>query len=120
MTTGVQPASSEDEAEGMKEFVFSCSATGKPAPTIEWDLSPHALILNQPQTTTEANSDHTFSSSRNITLQIPSDWGGHVDCLLNSGIIGERRERIPFDHGHGGKGTKGEGMHTSHYFCMCM
>lgn len=111
VTTGVQSASSENEAEGMKEFVFSCSATGKPAPTIEWAFSPQALPLNQTWTTTEANSDHTFSSSRNITLQIPSDWSGHVDCLLNSGITGERRERIPFDRG--GKGTKEEGKALS-------
>ncbi|XP_041822312.1 OX-2 membrane glycoprotein-like [Chelmon rostratus] len=94
--TGVEALSSEHEDEDGKEVVFSCSATGKPAPTIEWVYSPGALPLNQPQTATVSNSDHTFTSSRNITLEIPPGWSGHVDCVLNSGMTGQRRERIPF------------------------
>ncbi|XP_028988814.1 OX-2 membrane glycoprotein-like [Betta splendens] len=77
------------------EVVFICSATGKPAPTIQWDLKAGATRLHEAPTTTVMNSDHTFTSSSNVTLQVPSDWDGHVDCLLNSGMLGERRERIP-------------------------
>ncbi|KAF3857090.1 hypothetical protein F7725_008949 [Dissostichus mawsoni] len=43
-----------------------------------------------------ANGDKTFTSSSNITLRLPAGWEGHVDCLLNSGAMGQRSERIPF------------------------
>ncbi|XP_069376741.1 OX-2 membrane glycoprotein-like isoform X2 [Paralichthys olivaceus] len=81
------------------EVEFSCSATGKPAPTIEWDVSPGAAHVYQSQTETVTDSDHTFTSSHNITLQVPASWSGHVDCLLNRGQRGQRRERIPFTVG---------------------
>ncbi|XP_059184310.1 OX-2 membrane glycoprotein-like [Centropristis striata] len=93
--TSVHPQSSEedDDDEDM-EVVFSCSATGKPAPTIRWDYSPAATQVHQTQTTTVTNGDPTFTSSRNITLKLPAEWTGHVDCLLNEGVTGQRRERI--------------------------
>uniref|UniRef100_A0A7N6F953 Ig-like domain-containing protein n=1 Tax=Anabas testudineus TaxID=64144 RepID=A0A7N6F953_ANATE len=75
-----------------RDVVFSCSATGKPAPTIEWDFSTTATKLSQTQTTTVKNSDHTFTSSCNITLKIPPRWTGHVDCVLNRGGL-ERGRR---------------------------
>lgn len=109
MKTGAEAPSTEHDEEDGKEVVFSCSATGKPAPTIQWAYSPGAMPLNQPQTSTVSNSDHTFTSSRNITLEIPPDWSGHVDCLLNSGMTGQRRESIPFTW-HGKKKEE-EGMH---------
>ncbi|XP_053273378.1 OX-2 membrane glycoprotein [Pleuronectes platessa] len=84
--------------DGM-EVEFSCSATGKPVPTIDWDVSPGATRLYQSKTTTEPNGDHTFTSSDNITLQVPAGWSGHVDCLLNRGARGQRRETIPFSVG---------------------
>lgn len=80
---------------GLKEVVFSCSATGRPSPTIEWALSDSSLAVSQPETTTMANWDDTFTSSRNISLRVPAGWRGHVDCLLNRGMTGERQERIP-------------------------
>ncbi|XP_051283193.1 OX-2 membrane glycoprotein-like [Dicentrarchus labrax] len=95
VNTGVQLLRSEDEERDQEEVVFSCSATGKPAPTIEWVFSTGATKEDQLQSTV-ANSDHTFTSSRNITLKVPLDWKGHVDCMLNRGMIGQRRERIPF------------------------
>ncbi|TMS11875.1 OX-2 membrane glycoprotein [Larimichthys crocea] len=82
--------------EDSKEVVFSCSAIGKPAPTIHWSYPPDASALNQPHTTTITNSDHTFTSSRNVTLRVPRGWSGHVDCLLNRGVTGERLERISY------------------------
>ncbi|XP_042368789.1 OX-2 membrane glycoprotein-like isoform X1 [Plectropomus leopardus] len=83
---------SETEDDDM-EVVFSCSATGKPAPAIQWDFSPPATRLDKQQTRKEPNSDQTFTSSSNITLLIPPEWKGHVDCLLNGG---QRRKRISF------------------------
>ncbi|XP_023275992.1 OX-2 membrane glycoprotein-like [Seriola lalandi dorsalis] len=91
-----------------KEVEFSCSATGKPAPTIEWVISPEATHSDQPPTTTVTNSDHTFTSSRNITLRVPPDWNGQVDCLLNNGMRGQRQERIPFDLGSQNKEKDGK------------
>ncbi|XP_044043797.1 nectin-1-like [Siniperca chuatsi] len=112
--THVQPPTGGHEEEDAK-LVFSCSATGKPAPTIEWTFSPGATCLEQPQTFTVTNSDHTYTSSRNITLQVPPDWNGHVDCLLNNRVTGERRERIPFSlrDGHKKKEEKGKGLSSS-------
>ena len=88
--------SREDEDEEDEKVVFSCSATGKPAPTVQWDISPGATTSHQPQRTTVRNKDQTFTSSSNITLQVPPEWKGHVDCVLNSGVMGQRRERIDF------------------------
>ncbi|KAL7369775.1 hypothetical protein ABVT39_008438 [Epinephelus coioides] len=85
-------ASSEPEEEDT-EVVFSCSATGKPAPTIRWEFSPPATESEPMQPTTVTNSDHTFTSSSNLTLQVPPEWKGQVDCVLNNG---QRRVMIPF------------------------
>lgn len=87
--------SNTEHGEEAVEVTFTCSATGKPPPTIQWDLSSRDLNDSQAKTTTLMNSDSTFTSSGNISLRVPSNWKGHVDCLVNSGMVGERRERIP-------------------------
>ncbi|XP_040888689.1 OX-2 membrane glycoprotein-like isoform X2 [Toxotes jaculatrix] len=84
-----------------KEVEFSCTATGKPAPTIEWEISPGTTQLDQSQTATVMNSDQTFTTSHNITLQVPPDWNGHVYCLLNKGMRGHRKKEILFSSGSG-------------------
>ncbi|XP_030011765.1 OX-2 membrane glycoprotein-like [Sphaeramia orbicularis] len=76
--------------------VFSCSATGKPAPTIDWDISAGAVTINQSETSVLKNSDRTLTSSRNITLRLPPEWNGHVDCVLNQDQRGRQQQRIPF------------------------
>ncbi|XP_076579758.1 nectin-1-like [Chaetodon auriga] len=115
VTTGVEAPSSELEGEDGQEVVFSCSATGKPAPTIQWAYSPDVLLVNQPRTTTASNRDHTFTSSRNVTLEVPLGWSGHVDCLLNSGMMGQRRERIFFsdEERHDKKEEEGDRLSAS-------
>lgn len=112
MKTAVHPLSSANKEEDMKEVVFSCTATGKPAPTIKWDFSSGTTALDPPQMATVTNSDHTFTTSSNTTLRVPPNWDGHVDCLLNSGVRGERRERIPFA---GNGSVKEKGMHINHF-----
>lgn len=97
------------------EVTFTCSATGKPPPTIQWDLSSRDLKGSQSQTTTLMNSDSTFTSSGNVTLRVPSDWKGYGDCLVNSGMMGERRERIPLALDPGRK-KKDQGT----YVWMCV
>ncbi|KAF3857257.1 hypothetical protein F7725_009116 [Dissostichus mawsoni] len=90
------PSSDPEEEEEEEEVVFSCSATGKPAPTIQWEIPSEATHTHRQPITTVANGDKTFTSSSNITLRLPAGWEGHVDCLLNSGAMGQRSERIPF------------------------
>lgn len=90
---------SEVETHVHKEdtgVVFSCQATGKPAPTIDWVVSAGVVSINQSETTTVINSDHTLTSIRNITLQLPPVWSGDVDCLLNKDQKGRRQENIHF------------------------
>lgn len=77
------------------EVTFTCSATGKPTPTIEWEPSTPDLPSSQSATTTQTNGDSTFTSTRNISVQVPPDWSGYVDCVVNVGMVGERRKRIP-------------------------
>lgn len=43
-----------------------------------------------------ANEDGTFTSSRNVSLRTLPGWSGQVDCLVNRGMAGERRERVYF------------------------
>lgn len=102
------------------EVVFSCSATGKPAPTIEWDLSDGATIAEEPQTVTVKNSDHTFNTSSNITVKVPPGWRGHAACVLNRGKIGEREERIAFSSSASADGDDQRGMHESFYVTAFM
>uniref|UniRef100_A0A3Q1GIL7 Ig-like domain-containing protein n=1 Tax=Acanthochromis polyacanthus TaxID=80966 RepID=A0A3Q1GIL7_9TELE len=71
----VQGISTEDG----RTVVFSCSATGKPAPTIRWDYSSGASSIHQPHTDVVSNSDQTFTSSSSVTLKLQPDWNGHVD-----------------------------------------
>ncbi|XP_067439308.1 OX-2 membrane glycoprotein-like [Thunnus thynnus] len=93
--TDVQVTDRGKEERDVK-VVFSCSATGKPAPSIQWVVSPPATSSEETKTMTATNSDHTFTSSRNITLKVSADWKGDVDCLVNSGKRGQRLQRIPF------------------------
>lgn len=102
------------------EVVFSCSATGKPAPTIEWNLSDGATIAEEPQTVTVKNSDHTFNTSSNITVKVPPGWSGHAACVLNRGKIGEREERIAFSSSASADGDDQRGMHESFYVTAFM
>ncbi|XP_053170252.1 OX-2 membrane glycoprotein-like [Scomber japonicus] len=93
--TGVQVPSREQEDKDVIA-VFSCSATGKPAPTIQWQVSPPAIGSEEAETITITNSDHTFTSSSNITLKVSANWRGNVNCLVNKGRRGQRQELIRF------------------------
>ncbi|XP_072298105.1 uncharacterized protein [Eucyclogobius newberryi] len=72
--------------------IFSCSATGNPLPNIQWEYSHD--IVEQSQTSVLTNDDRTLTSSRNMTLKMSPDWDGHVYCLINPGMRGEKRETI--------------------------
>lgn len=84
------------EHEGAKEVVFSCQTTGRPPPTINWAFSDDRSPVSQGEATVTANDDGTFTNSRNVSLRVLPGWSGHADCLVNRGMAGERRERVPF------------------------
>ncbi|XP_004066798.1 OX-2 membrane glycoprotein [Oryzias latipes] len=84
----------QEEERGEELHAFSCSATGKPAPSIHWELPPNAAVENQTETSTSRNPDGTVTSSRSVTLRAPPLWSGGVDCVLNQGTGRERRHRI--------------------------
>lgn len=93
--TSVQTSSGAEEHQS--EVVLACSATGIPAPTIQWEIPSGAAAAasSAGQTQTVSNSDHTFTSSSSVTLKLDAPWEGHVDCVLNNGKPGQRAERIP-------------------------
>lgn len=84
------------EHEGSKEEHFSCWTTGRPPPTITWAFSDDHFPVTEGNATIMANDDGTFTSSRNISLKALPGWSGHVDCLVNKGMAGERQERLYF------------------------
>lgn len=109
---GISEVKTEVEREDEK-VVFRCSATGKPAPTIGWAFSPGATPSDPPQSLIVTNSDHTFTSSGNVTLHAPAGWAGHADCLLNGGEAGPRRERIHFSLPDGKEEEEGKGLSSA-------
>lgn len=117
---GISKVNTMRHAQEDGEVVFSCSATGKPAPTIAWNLSDGATIADPQQTVTVKNSDHTFNTSSNITVKVPPGWSGHAACVLNRGKIGEREERIAFSSSASTDGDDHTGMHGSFYVTAIM
>ncbi|XP_071388444.1 OX-2 membrane glycoprotein-like [Centroberyx affinis] len=75
------------------EVVVSCSATGKPAPAVQWHIPP-GIVSKEPSHRTVTNDDHTFTTNSSVALRLPPHWEGYVDCLLNTGTRGQRKEPI--------------------------
>lgn len=90
-------ANADADADANADVAFSCRATGKPAPTIDWDVSAGAVLVDRSETTTAPRRDGTFTSRRNVTLRLPPVWNGHVDCLVNNDrTTGRQRRRIAY------------------------
>ncbi|XP_055019203.1 OX-2 membrane glycoprotein-like isoform X3 [Boleophthalmus pectinirostris] len=86
-----------DEPENKDiQVIFSCSATGKPAPKLQWDYSKDVAVVEKSQTLVMTNVDQSLTSSTNVTLQLSPDWSGHVHCLINPGMRGEKKESITY------------------------
>ncbi|KAK6325659.1 hypothetical protein J4Q44_G00050010 [Coregonus suidteri] len=81
------------EPKADMEVVVSCSATGKPAPWIQWNISAASLIKT-PNNWTVVNKDQTVTAISNITLQLLPGSGGYVDCIVNNGMRTQRHERV--------------------------
>lgn len=82
------------ESKADMEVVVSCSATGKPAPWIQWNISA-AVPIKTPNNWTVINKDQTVTAISNITLQLLPGSGGYVDCIVNNGMRTQRHERVP-------------------------
>uniref|UniRef100_A0A3Q2CAQ1 Ig-like domain-containing protein n=1 Tax=Cyprinodon variegatus TaxID=28743 RepID=A0A3Q2CAQ1_CYPVA len=87
--------------------LLSCSATGKPAPTITWEIPINISKNAVPQKTTDRKSDGTFIHNTSIAVDIPAIWTGHIDCVLNKGQPGEQRKTFDFS-----SIEQEEGMHA--------
>ncbi|CAG5933216.1 unnamed protein product [Menidia menidia] len=94
------------QEEKERHEVFSCTATGKPAPTIEWEFSPGAEIYGTPEATTVKNGDNTVTTSNVSTVRIPAHWTGHVYCVLNKGTNRERRIPVSSQDGNETEGKE--------------
>eukprot|EP00063_Salmo_salar_P033190 XP_014008025.1 PREDICTED: OX-2 membrane glycoprotein-like isoform X2 [Salmo salar] len=81
------------ESKADMEVVVSCSATGKPAPWIQWNISA-AVPIKTPNNWTVINKDQTVTAISNITLQLLPGSGGYVDCIVNNGMRTQRHERV--------------------------
>ncbi|XP_057686580.1 OX-2 membrane glycoprotein-like isoform X2 [Corythoichthys intestinalis] len=107
--------------DGTASFVFNCSATGKPAPSIRWRFSPNSTGFDQPVITTVPNDDRSFTSSQNVTLHLSGSWKGHADCVAQSGTQREQIKRVnySFDAGLEVGGT-GRRLAKGHIVVVCV
>uniref|UniRef100_A0A8C1QS48 CD80-like immunoglobulin C2-set domain-containing protein n=1 Tax=Cyprinus carpio TaxID=7962 RepID=A0A8C1QS48_CYPCA len=74
----VNPAPNSDP-----DVVVSCSATGKPAPTILWKSAEKELNFGSNNFTT-LNKDSSTTITSNITLPLSQFHGKYVECVTQS------------------------------------
>ncbi|XP_073805465.1 OX-2 membrane glycoprotein-like isoform X1 [Danio rerio] len=82
ITAAVNPADTSDT-----EVVVSCSATGKPAPTIQWKSREQELKHFRSDDFTTYNKDSSTTVTSNITLPLSQFHGKYVECLAQSDDI---------------------------------
>ncbi|KAK9980659.1 hypothetical protein ABG768_000251 [Culter alburnus] len=63
--------------------VVSCSATGKPAPTIQWKSAENEMNFMS-NNFTNLNLDSSTTITSNITLPLSQFHGKYVECLVQS------------------------------------
>ncbi|KAL1022021.1 hypothetical protein UPYG_G00021200 [Umbra pygmaea] len=83
------------EPKGDTDFVVSCTATGKPAPRIQWNNFTAAPIKSKHEWNV-VNKDQSVTVMSNITLQLSPGSGGYMDCLVNNGTTTQRQKRVQF------------------------
>ncbi|XP_056306530.1 OX-2 membrane glycoprotein-like [Danio aesculapii] len=88
ITAAVNPADTSDP-----DVVVSCSATGKPAPTIQWKSTEQELKHFRSDNFTTHNNDSSTTVTSNITLPLSQFHGKYVECLAQSDDY-ERSETI--------------------------
>ncbi|KAG1961295.1 OX-2 membrane glycoprotein-like [Pimephales promelas] len=69
------------------DVVVSCSATGKPTPTIQWKSSEKDLKHFTSKNFTTLNKDSSTTITSNITIPLSQFHGKFVECLAQSGSV---------------------------------
>ncbi|XP_067298918.1 nectin-3-like [Pseudorasbora parva] len=82
ITADVNPSPTSDA-----DVVVSCSATGKPAPSIQWKSSEKELKHFSSHHFTNLNEDSSTTITSNITLPLSQFRGKHVECLAKSDSV---------------------------------
>ncbi|KAL1282685.1 hypothetical protein QQF64_001488 [Cirrhinus molitorella] len=88
ISTSVNPATSSDP-----DVVVSCSATGKPTPTINWKSAEEDLNNFRSSNFTTLNKDSSTTITSNLTLPLSEFHGKYVECVAQSDII-EKSDQI--------------------------
>ncbi|XP_015218832.2 OX-2 membrane glycoprotein-like isoform X1 [Lepisosteus oculatus] len=65
-----------------KKVMFMCSATGKPAPEIRWNVTESLAKLAAQQSV--ENADKTLTATSNLTLELSQLQDGYVDCVVST------------------------------------
>ncbi len=84
----MNPAPSSDP-----DVVVSCSATGKPAPTILWKSAGKELNNFWSSNFTTLNKDSSSTITSNLTLPLSQFHGKYVECVAQSDGI-EKSDQI--------------------------
>uniref|UniRef100_A0A671RXP5 Si:dkey-31e10.5 n=1 Tax=Sinocyclocheilus anshuiensis TaxID=1608454 RepID=A0A671RXP5_9TELE len=77
--SSVNPALSSDP-----DVVVSCSATGKPTPTIHWKSAEKELNNFRLSNFTTLNKDSSTTITSNLTLPLSQFHGKYVECVAQS------------------------------------
>uniref|UniRef100_A0A8C2CSJ8 Ig-like domain-containing protein n=2 Tax=Cyprinus carpio TaxID=7962 RepID=A0A8C2CSJ8_CYPCA len=77
--SSVNPALSSDP-----DVVVSCSATGKPTPTIHWKSAEKELDNFRSSNFTTLNKDSSTTITSNLTLPLSQFHGEYVECVAQS------------------------------------
>ncbi|XP_056120511.1 OX-2 membrane glycoprotein-like [Rhinichthys klamathensis goyatoka] len=85
ITAEVNPSPTSDS-----DVVVSCSATGKPTPTIQWKSSEKDLKHFSSKNFTTLNKDSSTTITRNITIPLSQFHGKYVECLAQSDSVEKR------------------------------
>ncbi|XP_077061043.1 OX-2 membrane glycoprotein-like [Siphateles boraxobius] len=79
ITAEVKPSTTSDS-----DVVVSCSATGKPTPTIQWKSSETEMNFFMSNHFTNLNEDSSTTITSNITIPLSQFHWKYVECLAQS------------------------------------
>uniref|UniRef100_A0A673GNG8 Ig-like domain-containing protein n=1 Tax=Sinocyclocheilus rhinocerous TaxID=307959 RepID=A0A673GNG8_9TELE len=85
------------------DVVVSCSATGKPAPTIFWKSAEKELNNFRSSNFTTLNKDSSTTITSNLTLPLSQFHGKYVECVAQSDGIEKSVQIFVPDENNKGK-----------------
>ncbi|XDV14658.1 hypothetical protein PO909_014875 [Leuciscus waleckii] len=85
ITAEVNPSPTSDS-----DVVVSCTATGKPTPTIQWKSSETELNFFTSNNFTNLNEDRSTTITSNITIPLSQFHWKYVECLAQSDSVEKR------------------------------